>query len=146
MSGVTIIGELLRSNAPIAAFLLERDHPLLAADQIKAGRLPDGVALPAFLVRTVSVIERQYLRRTGMVHTIERVSVAVRAASYRDQRKAILLARPACAGKVGAVAGFTNVSILTAGTGPDVAGPGDSYEQTQDFRVTFDAHAQPGDD
>jgi hypothetical protein len=33
------------------------------------------------------------------------------------------------------------VSILTAGTGPDVAGPNDSYEQTQDFRVSFDAPA-----
>ncbi|MEG3089502.1 hypothetical protein [Sphingomonas sp. PB4P5] len=141
MSGVTIIGELLRANAPIAAFLADRDPPVLAADQIKAGRLPDGVALPAFLIRTVSVVERQFLKRTGMVHTVERVSVAVRAASYRDQRKAIRLSRPACAGKVGAIAGFTNVSILTAGTGPDVTGPGDSYEQTQDFRVSFDAPA-----
>jgi hypothetical protein len=141
MSGVTIIGELLRANEPISAFLLDRDTPLLAADQIKAGRLPDGVVLPAFLVRTVSVIERQFLKRSGTVHTIERVSVAVRAASYRDQRAAIRLSRPACAGKVGAIAGFTNVSILTAGTGPDVAGPGDSFEQTQDFRVTFDAQA-----
>jgi len=49
--------------------------------------------------------------------------------------------RSACASRTGDFAGATNASILTAGTGPDARGPGNSFEQTQDFRVSFDAPA-----
>jgi hypothetical protein len=133
MSGVTIIGELLAAHGP----LIE----VVPADRMKAGRLPDGVQLPALLVRTISVVERQPLKRGPMVRTTERVSVAVRAASYRQQRAVIALVRKACAGKTGTIAGAPRVSVLTAGTGPDATGPGDSFEQTTDFRVSFDAQA-----
>ena len=34
------------------------------------------------------------------------------------------------------------MSVLTAGLGPDVIGPGSSFEQTQDFTVRFDAALQ----
>lgn len=139
MSGVAIITALLQADQPLAGFLSTRSPPLQAATQIKGGRLPDGIVLPAFLVRTVSVVERQMLERGALVRTVERVSVAVRAASYRDQRAAIGLVRTACAGRVGTLAGFDRASVLTAGTGPDATGPGDSFEQTQDFRVSFDA-------
>lgn len=133
MSGVSIIGDLLLSNNSV----LE----VVPADRIKAGKLPDGVALPALLVRSVSLVERQMLKRTGVVRTVERVSVTVRAANYRQQGEIVRLVRKVCAGKVGAIDGFENVSTLTAGTGPDLLGPGDSFEQAQDFRVSFDAPA-----
>lgn len=131
MSGIEIIGALLRAHAPLVA--------VIPADRIKAGRLPDAVQLPALLIRTISVTERQPLKRGNVVRTTERVSVAVRAGSYREQRAIIKLARAACAGKTGTIADAANVSVLTAGTGPDGTGPGDSFEQTQDFRVSFDA-------
>lgn len=70
---------------------------------------------------------------------MERISVAVRAASYDDQRAAIKLVVKACAGRTGSIAGADNVSVLTAGRGPDLRGPGNTFEQTQDFRVSFDA-------
>jgi hypothetical protein len=133
MSGVTIIGELLAAHTP----LLE----VVPSSQIKAGRLPDGIQLPALLVRTISVVERPTLKRGATVRTTERVSVAVRAASYREQRAVIGMVRKACAGKTGTIANVPRVSVLTAGTGPDAAGPGDSFEQTTDFRVAFDAQA-----
>lgn len=130
MSGVDIIGALLLGDAPVTA--------AIPAERIKAGKLPDGIVLPALLVRSVSTVERIVLRRRGLVRQVERVSVTIRAASYRDQRAGVALVRDACAGFVGDVAGASRVSVLNAGTGPDVLGPADSFEQAQDFRVSFE--------
>ena len=133
MSGVEIIGGLLRAFEPLAE--------LVAAASVKAGKLPDGVILPALLIRSVSVTDRQRLSRAPLRRSTERVSVAVRAANYRDQKEVIRLVRQCCADRTGDFAGCFRVSILTAGTGPDVGGPANSFEQTQDFRVSFDAAA-----
>lgn len=133
MSGVTIVGALLRASDALTA--------VVPAERIKAGRLPDDVALPAILLRTVSSMEWQALTRGTTVPTTDRIAVAVRAKDYREQRAVIRLIVAACAGKTGTITGFESVAVLTAGTGPDGIGPGDSYEQTQDFRVSFDAPA-----
>ncbi len=133
MTGVDIIGELLLDHNP----LLE----LIDLESIQAGALPEQVILPALLVRLVSNVERQMLKRGTTVRTIDRVSVTVRADTYADQVTAIRLAVQACAGRTGSFAGATNVSVLTAGRGPDARGPGNSFEQAQDFRVSFDAPA-----
>lgn len=137
MTGVDIVGALLRASAALAA--------LVPPERMKAGRLPDGVPLPALLLRTVSSVERQTLRRVGTVRTIDRVAVTVRAANYRDQGIVIKLVREICAGQTGDVGGGKNVSILTAGLGPDINGPANSFEQTQDLRVSFDAPATQGE-
>lgn len=130
MSGTAIIGALLLADTDLLAEV--------SAGNIKAGQLPDGVALPALLVRTVSGVERLKLRRVGYVRTVERIAVTVRAANYRSQEDIIDLIRAACAGKTGTIAGLENVSVQAAGTGPDIIGPGNSFEQTQDFSVGFD--------
>lgn len=131
MTGGDIIGALLRADAAVAARVPE--------SSIKGGRLPEAQPLPALLVRTVSLVDRQPLKRSGWVRSVARVAVTVRAASYRDQNEIIALVRMCCAGKTGDIGGAKRVSILTAGLGPDVNGPGGSFEQTQDFRVSFDA-------
>lgn len=131
MSGVNIIGALLMAAGSGPAGL--------TSDRIKAGKLPDNIALPALLVRETSSNERQPLKRGAIVRTTDRVSVTVRASSYRDQKAVLKWVRHVCAGQVGNVGGGSAVSILTAGEGPDVLGPADSLEQTQDFRVSFDA-------
>jgi hypothetical protein len=133
MSGVTIISTLLEeSEALLAAVPISR---------IKAGRLPDDAPLPALLIRRVSMTEEQMLKRGAVVRTIERISVAVRAGAYRDVAPILKLVRAACAGKLGTIGDFNNVAVLTAGMGPDVIGPGNSFEGTQDFRVSFDSPA-----
>ena len=137
MSGFAVIGELLRADPALQVFLAARGG-LTVDRQVKAGRLADAVALPALLVRTISVIDQQMLKRVGWVRVTARVSVTVRAANYEDQVEAIRLVRLCCAGKTGDIGGGTRVSILTAGTGPDLAGPADSFEQAQDFRVSAD--------
>lgn len=131
MTGALIIGELLRADAALAALVPE--------ERIKAGRLPDDVALPAVLVRIISENERQKLKRTGWERVIALVSVSVCAESYRQKDTIIGLVRSCCAGRTGDVGGGKSVSILTAGKGPDLIGPGNSFEQSQDFRVSFDA-------
>lgn len=130
-TGASIVGMLLRDDANIVA--------LVPAERMKLGALPDDIALPAVLLRIVSTVERPILRRRAKTRTIDRVSVTVRASSYREQTRLIKLIRTCCAGKTGNIGNGLRVSILTAGTGPDLRGPGDSYEQAQDFRVSHDA-------
>lgn len=131
MTGADVIGGLLRGDDDITA--------IVPADRIKAGRLPDGIELPAILVRVVSLVDRHPLKRSNVVRSVARISVTVRADSYRDQGAVIKRIRAICSGRVGDFGDAKRVSILTAGLGPDVNGPGNTFEQTQDFRVSFDA-------
>lgn len=131
MSGTAIVGALLRNHAPLLA--------LVPAERIRAGSFPDGVSLPALLVRTVSSVDQQPLTRGQTVRQTDRTSVTVRASSYREQGAVMEIVKRCCAGRTGDLGGALRVSILTAGTGPDVGGPNSSFEQTQDFRVSFDA-------
>lgn len=132
MNGVDIIGELLRGDAALTA--------VFPVASIKAGALGEGEL--GILVRSVSVIDWQPLAQEAMVHSTERVSATVRAKSYREQVAAIKLIRRACAGVIRAQMGDArDVSVLTAGTGPDVNAPGNTFEQAQDFRVSFNAPA-----
>lgn len=129
MTGADIVGALLLADAPVLA--------KVAAASIKAGKLPDDVVLPALLVRVVSSLERQQLKRVGKVLMTDRIAVMVRAVSYIDQTDIIGLVREACAGKTGDVGGGESVSILNAGVGPDLIGPGDTFEQSIDLRVNY---------
>jgi hypothetical protein len=130
--GVDIIGALLRDAEPIVAAV-----PIAS---IKAGSLPENAELSAILVRCISSVERDKLKRGAWTRTIDRIAVTVRTASYREQRTLIKLITTACAGKTGDIGGGVRVSILSAGIGPDVRGPGNSFEQTHDFRVSYDAN------
>lgn len=131
-SGKSIIGTLLRENPELIA--------IVPATSIKTGRLGD-VALPAVLVRRISKIQqRQTLKRNpGPRRRVERVSVTVRAASEREREEILQRVEDICSGRTGDLGGGTGVSILDAGAGPDLDGPGDGFEGTQDFRVSFDA-------
>ena len=131
MTGGDIVVALLTANAAVTG--------MVPADRIKLGALPDGIALPALLVRTVSSVDRQPLVTGAKTRTTDRIAVTAVTASYRDQRALIAVVKPACRGKFGAIAGATGVSVLTAGTGPDLQGPGNRFEQVQDFRVSFEA-------
>jgi hypothetical protein len=132
MSGVEIICTLLRRHGPLTA--------IVPAANIRGGSLGDGDL--GILVRSVSLIDFQTLVAETLTHSTERVSATIRATSYRDQRLAIRLIRAACKGVTNAAIGeATGIAVLTAGTGPDANGPGDTFEQAQDFRVSFNAPA-----
>lgn len=131
MSGVDIIGELLRDDPDKAADI--------ATANIKTGVLPPDVSLPALLVAEISQVERQTLKRLGVVRTIDRVRVTGRFTSVRERKAIMDWVKARCAGRTGTIASFSNVSILTAGRGPDLNGPGSSFEKSQDFKVSYDA-------
>jgi hypothetical protein len=131
IDGATIMGAVLRDYAPLLKLIEPRN--------IRGGRLAEDQPLPAILVRTVSSIDAKRLTRSATRRCIDRISVAVRAASWAEQRAIIRAVRDAGADRVGQIGGGLNVSILLNGLGPDVDGPGNTYEQSQDFRVTYDA-------
>jgi hypothetical protein len=134
MTGAEILGELLRNEAPLIA--------VVAAAAIKGGRLADDEALPVLLVRSISIVDRQSLAREAMVRSTERVSVTVRASTYRERVRIMKLLRSAGTGIViGERGEARNISVLTAGAGPELNGPGNSFERSQDFSVTYDAPA-----
>lgn len=134
MSGVAIIDSLLRASGPLTAEI--------APKNMKGGRLADDAPLPALLMRSISIVDRQTLAREAMVRVTERVSVTIRAAAYREQRAIIKLVRSACAGAVIAASGdCRNIAVLTAGAGPELNGPGNTFERSQDFTVTYDEPA-----
>ncbi|RST30159.1 hypothetical protein HMF7854_04450 [Sphingomonas ginkgonis] len=133
MTGADIIGALLVADETVTT--------MVPAERIKAGLLPPNILLPSLLVRLVSSLERQTLVRGASVRMVDRISVTVRASTYRDQVEMIRLVRAACAGWLGDMAPASKISVLSAGVGPDVPGPGNSFEQTIDFRVSFNVPA-----
>lgn len=133
MTGVDIVAKLLIADTATTT--------LVVGGNIKLGQLPDGVTLPALLARTVSVVDRQKLTRGATRRRTDRVSVTVRAASYRNQVAVIAQVRALFDTLVTDVTGAGRVSILLAGAGPDLAGPANSFEQAQDLRISFDEPA-----
>jgi len=135
MTGSEIIGAQLRGNLALTT--------VVRAGAIKGGRLRDDEALPVVLVRSISIVDRQTLALEEKVRVTERVSVTVRASSYRDRATIMKLLRTA--GRAGlvipAMDAATNISVLTAGAGPELNGPNDSYERNQDFTVSYDEPA-----
>lgn len=135
MNGAEIMGALFRADAPLTAKVRE--------GAIKGGRLRDDEALPVLLVRSISDVDRQTLALEEKVRVTERVSATLRAASYRERSVIMPLVRSA--GRAGIfiprMGDATNISVLTAGAGPELNGPGDSYERSQDFYVSYDTPA-----
>lgn len=129
-TGVTIIGGLIEVHAPLTN--------IVPTSRMKAGRLAVGIEIPALLVRRTSGFERQQLKRGSVVRWVDRVSVTARVVAYRDLETILGLVVACCAGRGGDIGGAQRVSILNAGIGPELEGPADSFEQTQDFRVTYE--------
>lgn len=130
VTGSDIVGALLLASPALLA--------LVPADHIAAARLPDGLPLPLIVVELISTTNRQPLKRGRFVRRTDRITVNVRTASHADRTRAMHLVGLACAGRTGTIAGAERVSVVTAGSGPELNGPGDSYDQGRDFLVSFD--------
>lgn len=128
ITGADIVGELIREQEPILAIV-----PL---EKIKGGRL-DMVDVPAILVRTISSIDQPGLELESTVRVVDRVSATVRACDYDQQLTLIGLLGAIATDFIPAMGAATNISIRPAGRSPDMEGPGETFEQAHDFRVTF---------
>lgn len=131
MTGVDIVGALLLESADVLARVPEGN--------IKAGLLTEDVGLDALLVREISNVERLRLKRSGLVRYTDRVSVTVRARTYDGMDSIRKIVRRVCAGFTGSMEGATNIAITSAGSGPDLIGPGNTFEKAVDFMVTYEA-------
>ena len=130
MSGVAVIGELLNASAALLA--------AVPSDQIKGGGLAPGFKLNAIVVRSISTVHDQPLRRGATRRATERVQVSGLAATYADQIQILKLIRWACDGKRGNFAGVTDVSVLIGAAGPDfIHGEPSIFEGSQDFMVSY---------
>lgn len=133
MKGAEIIGTLLRSYEPLT--------DMVPPEVIQMGSLDANAPMDMVLARTVSLVDQHFLRNGAWQHSVERVAVAVRASDYLTQVALIKHVRAALRGFTGALLDAERIAIHTSGLGPDLRGPGGSFEQTQDFRVSYDAPA-----
>ena len=111
MSGVMIAGELLRGSTPLT--------DVVPAAQIKAWQLPQTMTGKSIVVKRVNRKKHQFLDAQQVWLVTERIQATVRATSGEDRETIIRLAERACADRIGTIAGFDNVAVLSAGAGPD---------------------------
>jgi len=130
MNGVVVLRQLLAGHAGLTA--------LVPATSIGAGYLPQGTALPAVSITSVSSTDRNLPSQGATRHVSERVQVTVLAADYPSQKAVMAQVKKAAASKFPAVSGISAVTVHTDGQGPDFMDDAASiYMGTQDFRVTY---------
>lgn len=130
-SGIDAVRTALIADATLIA--------LVPAVRIGAGDLPQGVALPALSLTSISKVDRNIPNPGTYRYVTERIQVMIHAANYPSQKAVTSAVRGAAADKINlSVSGLLNVTIHTDGAGPDIMNEEASiYLGTQDFRVTY---------
>ncbi|QOV92999.1 DUF3168 domain-containing protein [Novosphingobium sp. ES2-1] len=130
MNGVIAVRSLLVADTGVTA--------LVPAVRIAAGMLPQGTALPAISLMSVSSTDRNIPAPGPKRRVIERVQVTVLAASYPAAKAIMRAVRAAAADSMPATDGLTDVTVHTDSAGPDFLDEETGiHMQTQDFRVSF---------
>lgn len=130
MNGVIAVRQLLVGHAALTA--------LVPAARIATGVLPQGTALPAISITSVSSVDRNILQPGARRHVTERVQVTVLASTYPSQKGIQAAVKAAAADQMPTVSGISDVVVHTDGAGPDFMNEEASiYLGTQDFRISF---------
>lgn len=131
MNGVVALRTVLIADAALTA--------LVPATRIAAGVMPQGTALPAISLTSVSAVDRNLPSPGAYRHVSERVQATVLAADYPSQKTILAAVRKAAADKINpTVSGISRVTIHTENGGPDFMDEAASiYMGSIDFRVTF---------
>lgn len=132
MSAVAIMHALLVAHTPLTA--------IIPAARIFAGIIPQGQLLPAISITEVDSYELDTVaRQQSTTSNRSRVQVTVVARSLFDQKRTIAAAKLGPGVHRGVWGGFTVLSVLPGGVGPDLNNLDDDgiYEQSRDFLVTF---------
>lgn len=130
MDGVAAVVQLLLGDAGVTGLVAEED--------IMAGVLPQGCALPAIGVTSVSRTDRHPLKKGGTTLCRELVQVSVHAADYDSQKAVLRAVVRACDARFPEVSGISNVTVHTAQAGPDfMAGDSSIHIGSQDFATTW---------
>lgn len=130
MNGVIAVRSLLVADTGVTT--------LVPAARIVAGVVPQGTALPAISLMSVSSTDRNIPSPGPKRRVTERVQVTVLARSYPEAKSLIAAVRAAAADRMPAVEGLTDVTVHTESAGPDFLDEETGiHMQTQDFRVSF---------
>lgn len=130
MSGVSIIRALLVGDAANVA--------LVPKVRIAAGVLPKGTKLPAQSIETVTMNDRNIPAPGGWRHVSELVRVTGLASTYPQLDAVMKAQKKACADRLPTIAGLRNITVHTAGAGPDFMDEEASiYMRSQTYRVTY---------
>lgn len=136
MDGAKVLHQLLTGYTPLTG--------LVPATRIQAGVLPQGIALPALSITTVSMVDRNLLNAEAYRLVTERVQVTVLASSYPQMKDVLRKVRAAASDRFPTVTGLRNVTVHTDSTGPDFINESASiYLIPQDFRVTYSERRLP---
>lgn len=129
MSGVAVIAYLLTNDAGIIA----------AGAQAYAGDAPEKTPLPFCSACKVSGVERETVSMAEATRLRrERVQVTVAAGGYAAKKQLTELVRAACRNRTGTVNGYSVLSILPAGEGPEVDDVASQvYSESVDFFVRW---------
>lgn len=111
MSAVKVIRYLLANNSPL--------NVVVPADKIMAGKLPQGIVLPAISIMHIVTTRRRQVRPTTTEFCTSRIQVTVNAPNYPDMSAVLLLIRAALPNTKGLVAGVKLDCILPDSDGPD---------------------------
>lgn len=130
MDGVKAVVQVLMADATLTA--------LVPSTRIMAGVLPQGTALPAISVGSVSGVTRKALVKGAHTMRRQRIQVTVMASTYADQTSVQRAVVKAAHAKFPTVSGITSVTIHHDTSGPDFMNEEASiYLGTDDFLVTY---------
>lgn len=130
MNGIKALRQVLIADAALTA--------LVPAARIVAGILPQGTALPAISLTSVSGNDRNIPSPGATRFVTQRIQASILAADYPATRTIIAAVRDAAADRRPTVAGLTAVTIHTEGMGPDMMDEAASiYQASQDFAVRY---------
>lgn len=131
MDGVAAVRTVLVADLGLVA--------LVPAEKVVAGVLPLSTVLPGIALTSISRREDSMLAPDGFCFVQERVQVTVLARDYPTMKRVLRAVRRAAADQIDPpVAGITDVTIHTDGTGPDIIADDTNIHQgTQDFSVSY---------
>ena len=130
MNGVIAVRSLLVGDLRVTA--------LVQAENIAAGTLPQGTALPAIALMSIGSVDRNVPSPGPKRRVTERVQVTVLARAYPEAKTIIAAVRAAAAEQMPAIDGLSDVTVQTDSAGPDFLDEETGiHMQTQDFRVSF---------
>ena len=130
MNGVIAVRSLLVGDLRVTGLVPEA--------RIAAGTLPQGTALPAIALMSISSVDRNVPSPGPKRRVTERVQVTVLARTYAEAKAIIAAIRAAAADQMPQIDGLTDVTVHTDSAGPDVLDEETGiHMQSQDFRVAF---------
>jgi hypothetical protein len=132
------------SGVLIVHALLEADDDLVEAvpsTRIYDEEVPQGTALPALALLTISGTNQRRLARGASRRVSERVQVTLLANDAEERLDIMPMIRSAGSERVGAIAGFSGVSVEHAGRGPDFIDADERRVGSIDFMVSWNEAA-----